>query len=107
MRSAPARTPTLALAVAATVSVTAAAGTARADEGRGAVLVNTCFSCHGTDGHSAGAMPSINGKSADYIVDTLQRFRDGSKPSTVMVRIAKGFTDEEIKTLAAYFSSAE
>jgi len=93
----------------ATLALTAAtllhAGSALADEPRGAVLANTCFSCHGTDGHSAGAMPSIDGKSADYIADTLKRFRDGSKASTVMIRIAKGFTDEEIRMLAAYFSS--
>jgi len=80
------------------------AGSAAADERRGAILANTCFSCHGTDGHSSGAMPSIGGKSADYIIDALHRFRDGSKHSTVMTRIAKGFTDEEIEMLAAYFS---
>jgi sulfide dehydrogenase cytochrome subunit len=81
-------------------------GAARAEEGRGAVLANTCFSCHGTGGHSAGAMPSIAGKSADYIVETLKRFRSGDKASTVMVRIAKGFTDEEIEALANYFSAS-
>lgn len=80
------------------------AGSALADERRGAILANTCFSCHGTDGHSAGAMPSIDGKSADYIVDTLKRFRSGEKESTVMVRIAKGFDDDEIQMLATYFS---
>lgn len=83
------------------------AGGAQADERRGAILANTCFSCHGTDGHSAGAMPSIDGKSADYITDTLKRFRSGEKESTVMVRIAKGFTDEEIEMLAAFFSGSK
>lgn len=81
------------------------AGGAQAGEPRGAILANTCFSCHGTDGHSVGAMPSIAGKSADYIVETLKRFRDGTKAATVMNRIAKGFTDEEIEALAGYFSS--
>ena len=81
------------------------AGGAQAEESRGAILANTCFSCHGTDGHSVGAMPSIAGKSADYIVDTLKRFRDDSKAATVMNRIAKGFTDAEIEALAGYFSS--
>jgi cytochrome subunit of sulfide dehydrogenase len=90
----------LALGAAVVWSATAA----QADERRGAILANTCFSCHGTDGHSAGAMPSIDGKSASYISDTLKRFRDGSKQSTVMTRIAKGFTDEEIEALASYFS---
>ncbi|GAB4225130.1 MAG: hypothetical protein Tsb0032_30850 [Kiloniellaceae bacterium] len=90
--------------LAVTAGAALAAGAAQADERRGAILANTCFSCHGTGGHSAGAMPSIDGKSADYIIETLQRFRDGSKPSTVMARIAKGFTDEEIEMLAKYFS---
>jgi sulfide dehydrogenase cytochrome subunit len=96
----------IARAAALVVAATAvgAAGPALPDESRGPILANTCFSCHGTDGHSSGAMPSIDGKSADYIVDTLTRFRDGSKASTVMARIAKGFTDEEIQVLAAYFS---
>jgi len=97
-------TAVLALTAAA---VLYSAGNAMANERRGAILANTCFSCHGTDGHSSGAMPSIAGKAADYIVDTLMRFRDGSKASTVMVRIAKGFTDEEIQMLAAYFSGGK
>ncbi|MEO3431045.1 c-type cytochrome [Pelagibius sp. CAU 1746] len=92
-------------APALTAAAALTAGTAGAEEKRGAVLANTCFSCHGTDGHSAGAMPSIAGKSADYIVETLKRFRSGDKASTVMVRIAKGFTDDEIVALADYFSA--
>ncbi len=97
-----ARSAVPALAAAAALGV----GAAQAEENRGAMLANTCFSCHGTGGHSAGAMPSIAGKSADYIVDTLKRFRSGDKASTVMVRIAKGFTDEEIEALATYFSAS-
>jgi sulfide dehydrogenase cytochrome subunit len=98
------RSATLALVAG---GAAAAMAPAQADERRGAILANTCFSCHGTGGHSSGAMPSIDGKSADYIVDTLKRFRSGDKESTVMVRIAKGFTDEEIEALATYFSAAE
>ena len=79
-------------------------GGARAEDQRSIIMANTCHSCHGTDGHSVGAMPSIAGKSADYIVDTLRKFRDGKKPSTVMMRIAKGFTDAEIVALAKHFA---
>jgi sulfide dehydrogenase cytochrome subunit len=39
------------------------------------------------------------------IVDALRAFRTGQRPSTVMDRIAKGFTEDEIKQLAAYFSA--
>lgn len=69
------------------------------------VLTNTCFSCHGTDGHSAGAMPSIAGKEYEYVVEALLEFKGGEREATVMDRIAKGFTDDEIESLARYFSS--
>jgi len=69
------------------------------------VLVNTCFSCHGTDGHSAGAMPSISGKDPDYIERRLIDYREDRLQGTVMNRIAKGFSDTEIASLARYFAA--
>ncbi len=78
--------------------------TARADMASAVVLANTCFSCHGTDGASVGAMPSIKGKPADFIETQLTAFREGKKQGTVMNRIAKGFTDDEIKALSRYFA---
>jgi len=94
------------LFVAAAVLIGTFSGGAavKADMASSVVLANTCFSCHGTDGHSAGAMPSINGKPAKFIELTLKAFRDGKKESTVMKRIAKGFNDAEIKSLAQYFA---
>lgn len=80
------------------------AGTARADMASAVVLANTCFSCHGPDGASVGAMPSIKGKPADFIETRLTAFRDGTMHGTVMNRIAKGFTNDEIKTLSRYFA---
>ena len=77
---------------------------AQAEMASGAVLANTCFSCHGTDGKSAGAMPTISGKTQSFIVTKLMSFKAGKLDSTVMNRIAKGFTDAEIKALAKFFS---
>lgn len=34
----------------------------------------------------------------------MQEFRAGSRPATVMDRIAKGFTDEEVKAIAAWYA---
>ena len=95
----------LPIALVAALAVTGLGGpAAKADMASSTVLANTCFSCHGTDGHSAGAMPSINGKPAKYIEVALKAFRSGKKQSTVMQRIAKGFDDAEIKALADYFA---
>lgn len=74
----------------------------------GEMLANTCAGCHGTGGVSQGpASPTIAGMSEDYFVDTMQAYRDGTRPSTIMTRIAKGYSDEDIKRMAEYFSKQE
>jgi sulfide dehydrogenase cytochrome subunit len=65
------------------------------------LLTISCAGCHGTGGHSGGAIPSIHGRSAASIAESLRAFRDGKQPATVMNRIAKGFTDPEIDTVSA------
>lgn len=79
--------------------------TAIAEITQGAMLSNSCAACHGTDGKSPGAIPSIHGKSADFITQALTEFRAGSRPSTVMGRHANGYTDEEINLIAEHFAS--
>lgn len=72
---------------------------------QGVMLSNSCAACHGTDGKSPGAIPSIHGKTAEFIAQALTEFRAGTRPSTVMGRHAKGYSDEEIKLIAEYFAS--
>jgi sulfide dehydrogenase cytochrome subunit len=74
---------------------------------RGAMLSNSCAACHGTDGHSPGAIPSIQGKSADFISNALKEFRAGTRPSTVMGRHATGYTDEEIELISKHFAGQQ
>jgi cytochrome subunit of sulfide dehydrogenase len=64
------------------------------------LLTVSCSGCHGPGGHSPGAIPSIYGRSAASIAETLRSFRDGTRPGTVMPRISKGYTDTEIDTVA-------
>ena len=71
---------------------------------RGMMLSNSCAACHGTDGNSPGAIPSIHGKSAQFIATSLREFRDGTRSSTVMGRHAKGYSDEEIELIAKHFA---
>ena len=44
-------------------------------------------------------------ESADVIVKTMNDFKSGARPSTVMGRHAKGYTDAEIAAIASYISS--
>ena len=71
----------------------------------GMMLSLSCTSCHGTYGISPGAIPTIYGKSKEYIIETMKQLRNGEIDSTVMERIAKGYSDREIILIANYFSS--
>ena len=51
------------------------------------------------------AVPRIAGRNAAEIVAQMQAFRSGQRPATVMDRIAKGFSDEEIQAIAAWYES--
>jgi len=71
----------------------------------GEMLGNTCAGCHGTDGISTGpAAPSIAGFDYDYLVDSMTRFKEGERNATIMTRIAKGYSDADIKAMSKYFS---
>jgi len=76
-----------------------------ADIATATMLSNTCAGCHGTNGSSVGpASPTIAGISPEYFVETMQAYKKGTRPATIMTRIAKGYTDEEIRLMAGYFS---
>jgi sulfide dehydrogenase cytochrome subunit len=69
------------------------------------MLADTCAGCHGPDGASAGpATPNIAGLSEVYFTDTMLAFKNGDRASTVMGRIAKGYSEDEIKLMAGYFA---
>ena len=70
----------------------------------GSILALSCAACHGTDGKSPGSIPAIAGKPATFLETTLADFKSGKRPGTVMNRLAKGYSDDEIKALAAYFA---
>lgn len=69
-------------------------------------LAATCFTCHGTDGRSAGGVPSsLAGRDRAELAQQMKAFKAGTRPATVMHQIAKGYTDAQIEQIAAYFAS--
>ena len=106
------------------------AGTASAENKMATteMLVNTCIACHGTAGVSTGpAIPSLAGLSRNYFISAMlaYKFHDDSdalektiedrgeayedmeafpRYSTIMSRIAPGYTIEEIEAIADYFT---
>lgn len=70
------------------------------------MLANTCAGCHGTDGSSHGPVtPTIASLSKEYFVSSMKDFKAGKRPATVMDRIAKGYSDQDIEAMAAYFQT--
>lgn len=68
-------------------------------------LAATCANCHGTNGQAQGDMKPLAGVAADKIVALINDYRNGNQPATIMHQIAKGYTDEQIRLIAAYFAA--
>ena len=76
-----------------------------ADPNLGRNLAGACANCHGTNGVSQQGMPNLAGQQRAYLVQQMQDFRTGKRPATIMHQLAKGYTDEQIEALAAYFAA--
>jgi len=70
-----------------------------------AVLAATCANCHGPDGHSPGAIPSLRGLPAEHLLQRMQAFKAGkAADATVMTRLMTAYDDAQIHDLAQWFS---
>jgi cytochrome c553 len=65
---------------------------------------SSCSGCHAAAARVDTAVPPLKGRAAADIVAQMQAFRSGQKPSTVMDRIAKGFTEPEIAAIADWYA---
>ena len=75
------------------------------DPNLGRNLAAACANCHGTNGLSQQGMPNLAGQQRTYFIQQMQDFRAGRRAATIMHQIAKGYSDEQIDALAAYFSA--
>jgi cytochrome c553 len=68
-------------------------------------LAATCANCHGTNGNAVGDMKSLAGVPAEKILAMLADYRNGNQPATIMHQIVRGYTDEQLRLIAAYFAA--
>jgi cytochrome c553 len=68
-------------------------------------IAATCFICHGPNGKSNGAIPSLAGQDKAYLVASLKDFKSGKRESTVMKRYALGYSDTEYEEIAEFFAA--
>ncbi len=70
------------------------------------MLSITCEGCHGSDGNSSGpAIPSIAGMSEDYLIESMEDYRNGDTKSTIMGRIIKGYSEQEVELMAKFYAT--
>jgi cytochrome subunit of sulfide dehydrogenase len=66
---------------------------------------SSCSGCHPVSRAVDTPVGRLIGASPAEIVAAVQAFRSGARPATVMDRIAKGFTDDEIKAIADWYGA--
>jgi len=99
-------TGVLALGISVAVSAETSRGGPDIGTANASMLADTCNACHGKDGISTGpASPSIAQMEKTAFIEAMQAFRSGETYGTIMGRIAKGYTDEEIERMASHFAT--
>ena len=73
------------------------------------LLAGNCLNCHVSDIKSATSIPVIAGKPEAVLKAQLLAYKSDQTPAgtTIMNRLAKGYSDGEIAALAAYFSTLD
>jgi len=101
----------LLLATATTMSFAAVAQEKKtgAPASKAVAPVSTCIGCHSIPGYQASfpqvyRVPKIGGQSQQYIEAALKAYRQGDRKHPTMVGVAKGLTDDEIASVAAYYA---
>jgi sulfide dehydrogenase cytochrome subunit len=89
-------------AVALGLLSSAAAGRAEPPPG-----ASSCSGCHALSPALTTAIPRLAGRNAAEVAGQMQAFKSGQRPSTVMGRIAKGFSDPEIEAIAQWYASQQ
>jgi len=66
---------------------------------------SSCSGCHPASQSVDTPVKRLVGRKPEDIVAAVKAFRSGEKPATIMDRIAKGFTDDEIKAIADWYGA--
>jgi len=94
------------LKVVCFASFLGASSLALADAAAGKEKSALCAGCHGADGISlVDEIPNLAGQKEAYLAKVLGDYRSGTRRNPIMSSIAQGLSDEDIRDLAAYFSS--
>ena len=66
-----------------------------------------CQGCHGESGEGQGSLPALRTLDRESFIERFQSFTREDQSSSVMHRIARGFTADEIRLMADLLSKGE
>jgi cytochrome subunit of sulfide dehydrogenase len=90
------------VSVAAAIILLTTAAVGRTAEGPAGA--SSCTGCHAAASGSS-AMPALGGLAQADIAEKMIAFKSGKLSATIMDRIAKGFSDDEIRAIAAWYAA--
>ena len=64
-----------------------------------------CFNCHGTNGQAVKGHEVLAGKDGAAMLRTLLEFKNGTKPATLMHQLTRGYSDEQLGAISAWFAA--
>lgn len=75
------------------------------DQSAGKAAAVACAGCHGEGGVSSGTTPSLAGQDAQYFLDAMKSYKNGSRSDDAMKAPAASVDEATIKNLAAYYAN--
>jgi cytochrome c553 len=93
-----------ALTLAFVIALAASGAASAQDDGR--VLFETCRGCHAVANYKTNyptyKVPKLGGQNAQYVVDALKGYRDGTRTHSTMHAQASTLSDEQMLAIGTY-----
>jgi cytochrome c553 len=73
---------------------------------KGKEISGQCAACHGNQGKAVNtSYPNLAGQNFQYLVQALEKFKNGQRHNSIMQSIASGLSQEQINDLAAFYAN--
>ncbi len=87
------------------LGMAASAAHAQVDPMQARSWAAACANCHGTAGRAMPGNEPLAGQSKDEMMKKLMDFKSGAKPATIMHQLSKGYADEQLAAIVAWFAA--
>ena len=88
-------------------AVSIATAAPKGNAAAGATKSKPCAACHGVDGDKTidGQYPRIAGQYADYLLRSMEEYKNGRRDNAIMAGFVKDLSTQDLADLAAFYES--